>query len=282
SAPVATAPPPSPAPRERAAPSAEARARAVELAILGLDAFGTEGGTPVAARHAVQALALDPENDTVRILDLLLRLRGGDDTVSVDDARSHVQARFADDARLWLYVSLAMNRRRRHAEAATMLEKALALQPDNLQFQAELCATYFELGRLDDAQRCADRVLTLRGSHASHVRILAARIQARRGDPDGAIRALEGVRATSPQSGPAVAVAGASIELDRDDLVAARRFADLAVKLGPKMPLARDVRARVLERQGDREGAIAEADEAFRLDPADPSRGEYAARLRGR
>lgn len=141
----------------------------------------------------------------------------------------------------------------------------LARESDDLNELEEARMALGEIGLFEAQVTILDRMDRLAPGHPV---ILANRGVARLqlGAKDAGVADLEAALAADPDSGPALA----NLALERmkaDEYVEARRLLERAVQVAPQEPQVRVYLAACKNNQEDRVGAIAELQEALRLDP---------------
>ncbi len=129
-------------------------------------------------------LASEPDDTEARLNAGLARQTLGELDAAESDYRA-VLERAPEHPLAWTYLGVLLNERLKTAEAVEALERAIALDPDEIDARRELANVYEKANRLDQAERALAPVLSLATEHPG-VAIDAARLKRRRGDADGA------------------------------------------------------------------------------------------------
>jgi len=102
----------------------------------------------------------------------------------------------------WGYIGLGMvqNNKQDYRAAVQHLEKAVALEPSSINGQYQLGFALFNLGENDRALSCFTQVLEMNPSFNPMTYKYVSSIRVKKGDPDGAARALEGYLSQFPEA----------------------------------------------------------------------------------
>jgi len=138
-----------------------------------------------------ELLARNPGDLEARLNAGLARQTLGEPDAAEADYRAVLQ-HAPDHPLAWTYLGILLNERLRNAEAIDALERAIGLDPDEIDARRELANVYEKANRLDQAESALAPVLPLVQDHPG-VAIDAARLKRRRGDAAGALGLLGGI-----------------------------------------------------------------------------------------
>ncbi|NKI34082.1 tetratricopeptide repeat protein [Wenzhouxiangella sp. XN79A] len=145
---------------------------------------------PGAALADFQALLeADAADLEARLNAGLARQTLGDLDAAEADYRA-VLERAPDHPLAWTYLGILCNEQLRTAEAVEALERALALDPNELDARRELANVFEKANRLDQAEAALAPALPAAAEHPGVV-VDAARLKRRRGDAAGALALLD-------------------------------------------------------------------------------------------
>ncbi|HVP17876.1 MAG TPA: tetratricopeptide repeat protein, partial [Spirochaetia bacterium] len=206
--------------------------------------------------------ALAPGNPEVRSLEAKMLYREGK-TEEAGSILGELAAEGKADSASSYLLGIILSGKGRREEALPHFERAASAEPSFPLYQFRLAETLHMLGR--DPGAVLDTALSL-APEDPWTNNLAGMIKLEKGDPTGAVALLEKARAAAP-SEPDIAI-NLSEALSR-----AGRLEDaievlnaLTRSAGPSAPVANQ-RGNVRARGGDNAGAVAEYEDAIRLDP---------------
>ena len=229
-------------------------------------------------------LARSPDQVEARALRSRIRLRLGDLNGAASDARRWVELapRDAEPLRVMGTVQLL----RGDAEGSMLvLKRAVQLDPAHLASRLDLAKAYEMSGQkrlADDALREAGRLeRQLRReaeqrAEASYHRMRALQLM-EAGKPAQALQSFEDALEHDAKNAELLLEAGEAARAAAD-LPLSREYLNRAVKVSPGNALIRLSRGETILASGDPEGALADLQEAARLDPSDPAPHRALAR----
>lgn len=175
-----------------------------------------------------------------------------------------------------------LRRRGRSAEALTHLDQALALTPLDGRLYRARGLVHARLGRLEEALTDYDRAIELDPTDAAALYQRSA-ARHRTGDLAGARADIERALAALSRPTAAAHLLQATIQASQGDLEAALADADRALELDPANPVAYNNRGFLRLRLGDPAAALVDLDRALSLRPGYPlalrSRGDALSAL---
>lgn len=244
-----------------------------------LGAIQRARGEPDTAQRAFQtALDLNQHNDEARRALARLLAEGG----RADEAHRTLagKAGDADDARIWLEIGITDFNRKHYAPAEDAFRKAVAADPDFAEGWEKLGMTLARTLRDGELAPVLDRAIKL-GPSLFEARLERAELRGRRGDLQGAIadaRKLTALAPNEPRAWRTLArhsvtaqdLRGAVDAFGRIDALGKADASDLAIM------------GDLLDKLGDRSGALAALTRAEQLDPQHPYMLNNLAAFHGR
>lgn len=156
------------------------------------------------------------------------------------------------------------------AKALAAADDLIKKHPDNVAAYQLRATAHLVGGNEARAREDLEHALKLRASYFPAARMLA-NLDLRKGDAAGAKRRYDGILAADPKNVQALlALAEIAVRASRESNEA-QSLIDRAIEANPKSPAARIAKARYLVGKGDKQGALAAAQQAAVVMPDSPA-----------
>ena len=179
-------------------------------------------------------------------------------------------------------LAFALNRKGAASEALEQYQRAVSLNPDNIDVLRPFALLLTRRNRLDEARKCMEHVIELSGDHADDFEVLGVilSMQHRRRE------AIEQFELSLKRDPTHVRSRDNLIKLLRDEIAAAPSdeavlpYLIRYVQFKPAHSTPYVMLGRILDRQGDLEGALRAFDAALAINPNIPDLRQRADEIR--
>ncbi|MBX7184982.1 MAG: tetratricopeptide repeat protein [Vicinamibacteria bacterium] len=171
----------------------------------------------------------------------------------------------------------ALNRAGRNTEAVRVYDAALQIDPENLANLREVASLHLRANDLARARPYLERIVRLQPEDLTPKQNLARALEATR-DLDGAAKQYREILAVMPDAEISRALLS-DVLMKQSQPDQALQLLEEGLKLDANSPILHREKGRILDRQGDKAGAVAAYQQYVRLAPGATDISAFTARI---